>query len=360
MKRASEAQLPPRPPPPLPSSPREPSAPSAAPATPGVIGQHYDVLSKVGEGTYGSVYKAIDRRDLSEVAIKRMKNTREGEGISHTAYREIALVRELRHPNVVSLKEIFLVGRELNLVFEFVAGDLAERIKQLRETHATFAPQTIRHVMRQLLDGLGYLHRSWIMHRDIKPSNILMSVDSHVKIADFGLARIFRSPLRALHHDGPVVTVWYRAPELLLGSKQYTSAVDVWACGCIMAEMMLTRALFTGSEAKGNELQQDQLVKVFRVLGKPRPDEWPKLTELPHWPQVSQWSSQGYADLLAQRLNGAQPSPEALSLLRKLLKYDPDTRLTTDQALQDSYFVGSDAHADAGGVVAPSAGASGR
>ncbi|KAL3930856.1 MAG: hypothetical protein SGPRY_001359 [Prymnesium sp.] len=226
--------------------------------------------AKIGEGTYGSVYKAVDQRDRSEVAIKRMKNTREGEGISHTAYREIALVRELQHPNIVSLKEIFLVGRELNLVFEFVAGDLAERIKQLREAHASFPPNTIRYVMRQLLDGLGYLHRSWIMHRDIKPSNILMGAGAHVKIADFGLARIFRSPLRALHHDGPVVTVWYRAPELLLGSKQYSPAVDsirlmyrraTAEFRCIMAEMMLTRALFTGTEAKGNELQQDQLVK---------------------------------------------------------------------------------------------------
>ena len=281
---------------------------------------HYTVHSKIGEGTYGSVFKATDQRDGSEVAIKRMKNTREGDGISHTAYREIALVRELRHPNIVSLKEIFFTGRELSLVFEFVAGDLAERIKLLRESHATFPPQAIRSVMRQLLDGLGYLHRSWIMHRDIKPSNILLGANAHVKIADFGLARIFRAPLRALHHDGPVVTVWYRAPELLLGSRQYTPAVDVWACGCIMAEMMLTRALFTGAEAKGNELQQDQLVKVFRVLGKPRTEQWPKLRELPHWAQVSQWPSQGYSDLLAQRLASAQPSVEALSLLRKLLR----------------------------------------
>eukprot|EP00966_Prymnesium_polylepis_P320777 7377148-Prymnesium_polylepis.2 len=173
-----------------PSSPHGAQAGAAPSASmPGTLGNHYDLHAKVGEGTYGSVYKATDRRDRSDVAIKRMKNTREGEGISHTAYREIALVRELRHPNIVSLKEIFLVGRELNLVFEFMAGDLAERIKLLRESHATFPPATIRYVMRQLLDGLGYLHRSWIMHRDIKPSNILLGENAHVKIADFGLAR---------------------------------------------------------------------------------------------------------------------------------------------------------------------------
>lgn len=229
---------------------QQPVQQRAAPAAliPSVIGGHWDVQAKVGEGTYGSVFKAIDRRTGREVAIKRMKNTREGEGISHTAYREIALVRELKHPNIVCLHEVFLVGRELNLVFEFVAGDLAERIKQLRDAHSSFPPQVVRSVMRQLLDGLDYLHCSWIMHRDIKPSNILLGANSHVKIADFGLARIFRNPLRALHQDGPVVTVWYRAPELLLGAKQYTPAIDTWAVGCIMAEMMLTRALFTGLE----------------------------------------------------------------------------------------------------------------
>lgn len=200
MKRAAEAPPPRAPPPQRMGSPRAtPSLAPSPPSVPGVLGDHYDVLAKVGEGTYGSVYKAVDRRDRSEVAIKRMKNTREGEGISHTAYREIALVRELHHPNIVSLKEIFLVGRELNLVFEFVAGDLAEHIKLLRESHNTLSPSTIRYVMRQatqapgcqtkwpnmlpihcfpdvklghpflwqLLDGLGYLHRSWIMHRDI-------------------------------------------------------------------------------------------------------------------------------------------------------------------------------------------------
>lgn len=152
MKRAAEphpsARLPSQP---RVASPRAPptAAPTAAVVS-GVLGQHYEMQAKIGEGTYGSVYKAVDQRDKSEVAIKRMKNTREGEGISHTAYREIALVRELQHPNIVSLKEIFLVGRELNLVFEFVAGDLAERIKQLREAHASFPPNTIRYVMRQV------------------------------------------------------------------------------------------------------------------------------------------------------------------------------------------------------------------
>jgi len=218
------------------------------------------------------------------------------------------------------------------------AGDLAEKIKQLREAHQAFTPQLVRLVMQQLLDGLDYLHRSWIMHRDIKPSNILMGANAHVKIADFGLARIFRTPLRALHHDGPVVTVWYRAPELLLGAKVYTPAVDTWAVGCIMGEMLLTRALFTGSEAKGNELQADQLMKVFRVLGKPRPADWPKIVDLPHWAQVSQWPSQGYADQLHQRLHMAQPSQAALRILRKLLRFDPEQRITPRAALDDPYF----------------------
>eukprot|EP01119_Soliformovum_irregulare_P011171 TRINITY_DN2781_c0_g1_i1.p1 TRINITY_DN2781_c0_g1~~TRINITY_DN2781_c0_g1_i1.p1 ORF type:complete len:317 (+),score=43.01 TRINITY_DN2781_c0_g1_i1:99-1049(+) len=233
----------------------------------------------VGEGTFGIVYRAKDKISQQPVAIKKFKPTKEGEGISLTAYREIMLLRELNHENIIRVKNVIVSPHErsLSLVMEYAEYDLSEIIRfHLKQLRQPLSPYCIKSLMWQLLNGMHFLHTNWICHRDLKPSNILLMTDGPeqgvVKIADFGLARIFQSPLRPLSENGVVVTIWYRAPELLLGSKHYTKAVDIWAIGCIFAELLTRLPLFPGmeKETKQPHLFQDiQLDKIFGVLGRP-------------------------------------------------------------------------------------------
>ena len=189
----------------------------------------------------------------NETKQKTNKNThtQEGDGISPTAVREIMLLRELRHEHVVRLDSVHInrADASLSLAFDYAEHDLYEMVWHQRDRlRAGMHPYVVKSVMWQLLNGLSYLHQNWVVHRDLKPSNVLVMGDGPeqgtVKVGDFGLARVFQAPLRPLADNGVVVTIWYRAPELLLGAHHYTRAVDMWAAGCIMAELMTLRPLF--------------------------------------------------------------------------------------------------------------------
>lgn len=209
--------------------------------------------------------------------------------------------------------------------------------------------QTVKSLLWQILQGMNYLHRNWIIHRDLKPSNILVTGQDKpinergcVKIADFGLARLFQAPLRPLTDvDAVVVTIWYRAPELLLGAKHYTKAIDMWAIGCIFAELITSKPLFQGveRERKGddrNPFQADQIDKIFRILGKPSVDQWPSVTELPNWNQAQSWAN--HPRVLQDRIRGLKKGTAGYDLLRKLLEYDPTKRITAESALKHPFF----------------------
>lgn len=311
--------------------------------------QQYDLIGKIGEGTYGLVFLAkIKSNRTKSIAIKKFKQSKDGDGVSPTAIREIMLLREINHDNVVKLVNVHInhIDMSLYLAFDYAEHDLYEIIRHHRDkVNQAINQYTVKSILWQLLNGLNYLHSNWIMHRDLKPSNILVMGDGEeqgvVKIADFGLARIYQAPLKPLSDNGVVVTIWYRAPELLLGGKHYTSAVDMWAVGCIFAELLTLKPLFQGQEVKAtpNPFQLDQLDKIFKVLGHPTVDKWPTLANLPHW-QSDQQHIQGhkYDSPGLYSVVHLSPKNPAYDLLSKMLEYDPRKRITAAQALDHEYF----------------------
>ncbi|XP_047311519.1 cyclin-dependent kinase E-1 [Impatiens glandulifera] len=311
--------------------------------------QQYDLIGKIGEGTYGLVFLARIKSNRSKcIAIKKFKQSKDGDGVSPTAIREIMLLREINHENVVKLVNVHInhMDMSLYLAFDYSEHDLYEIIRHHRDKVSQMInPYTVKSLLWQLLNGLNYLHSNWIIHRDLKPSNILVMGEGEehgvVKIADFGLARIYLGPLKPLSENGVVVTIWYRAPELLLGAKHYTSAVDIWAVGCIFAELLTLKPLFQGQEVKAipNPFQLDQLDKIFRVLGHPTTDKWPTLVNHPHWQaDVQHIQSHKYESPGLHSVVHLSPKSAAFDLLSKMLEYDPKRRLTAQQALDHEYF----------------------
>lgn len=324
------------------------------------ISEKYAPVGKIGEGTYGLVYKARmvhppQNNDPplsteSFVAVKKFKSFKSGDGISPTAIREIKLLRELKNPYIVNLIDVMLdeADKALYLVFDYAEHDLLEMIRWHHNRVAHPMPmQTVKSLLWQILQGMNYLHKNWIIHRDLKPSNILVTGADKppnergcVKIADFGLARLFQAPLKPLTDvDAVVVTIWYRAPELLLGAKHYTKAIDLWAIGCIFAELVTSKPLFQGQEKerKGddrNPFQADQIDKIFRILGKPSLDQWPSAQHLPNWHLAQAW--QQHPNILQDRVRGLTSA--GYDLLEKLLEYDPTKRISAENALRHPFF----------------------
>jgi cyclin-dependent kinase 2 len=234
----------------------------------------YEKLEKIGEGTYGVVYKArLATHGGRVVALKKIRLDTECEGVPSTAIREISILKELDHKNVVSLLDVLYCDRKLFLVFEYLDYDL----KKFMDKHApTGIPiPTVKKYLYQLLEGVAYCHSNRVLHRDLKPQNLLISVQGCIKLADFGLARAFGVPVRTYTHE--VVTLWYRSPELLLGSQYYSTPVDIWSIGCIFAEMITKRPLFPGDS------EIDQLFRIFRTLGTPDECSWPGISTLPDY-----------------------------------------------------------------------------
>lgn len=181
--------------------------------------------------------------------------------------------------------------------------------------------------MHQLLEALKYCHLNRILHRDLKPQNLLVDLQGHIKLADFGLARAFNIPLRAYTHE--VVTLWYRAPEILLGTKLYTTGVDIWAIGCIFAEMMMLAPLFSGDS------EIDQLYKIFRVLGTPDNTVWPGIVHLPDFKaSFPRWEPM---QITARNLK-IYDDRKAIDLFKKMMRYDPNDRISAAEAVGHSYF----------------------
>ncbi|GLC55296.1 hypothetical protein PLESTB_000969300 [Pleodorina starrii] len=289
----------------------------------------YIKLGQLGSGSYGVVHKAMNRETHELLAIKKVAHSAE-HGLSDSTIREISTLRELCHDNIVRLKDIIATvnGHHVHLVLEFLDCDL----RQYLDTN----PQAseigrIKSIVLQILRGIRYAHMNSIMHRDLKPQNVLVGVaKGQVKITDFGLARCFL-PNADRAYTERVVTLYYRAPELLLGAPCYSAAVDLWSVGCIMAEMINFEPLFKSDTEIG------LLFRIFERLGTPTPDVWRDLPGLAHFSdEFPNFRPRPMHELVPRLAN----DPHGLDLLSRLLAYDPNRRITARQALDHPWFQG--------------------
>lgn len=283
----------------------------------------YEKIEKIGQGTYGVVYKAKNRSTDEVVALKKIRLEGDDEGVPSTAIREISSLMELNHPNVVRLLDVLCEDKKLSLVFEFLDQDLKKYIDTAPPDGLT--PQHVKSFLWQILQAIMFCHCRRMLHRDMKPQNVLISQDGVLKIADFGLSRAFGIPLPVYTHE--VVTLWYRAPEILLGQQRYSTPVDVWSIGCIFAEMANRKALFTG------ECEIDQLYKIFRYMGTPTEKQWRELENLPFYNmQFPKFPKTDLSQIIPELC------PDGIDLLHRLLKFDPAHRITARRALEHPYF----------------------
>merc|ERR1719161_2743184 len=285
----------------------------------------YDITEVLGEGTYGKVRKARCRQSGEFRALKHMKLNNQEEGIPSTAIREIAILKELSHENIVRLVDVFCKPGELVLVFELLESDLK---KHMKARGGCLQPNQIKDFGRQLLLGMEFCHANRIIHRDLKPQNLHIDGSSRLKIADFGLARAFSLPVPQYTHE--VVTVWYRPLEILLGSKLYSIPVDMWGVGCILAEMA------TGAPLSAGDSEIDTAFKIFQKLGTPNETIWPGVSELPDFKATfPKWSPKGWANI---RNTLAQIGTTGIDLLEQLTRYSPNARVSARCALKHAYF----------------------
>ncbi|MBA0548056.1 hypothetical protein Golob_019175 [Gossypium lobatum] len=295
----------------------------------------YERLNKISEGTYGVVFRARDKKTGEIVALKKVKilDRRELEefGFPLTSLREINILASFNHPSIVKVKEVVVDDHDnVYMVMEYMEHDLKALMESMKWP---FSTSDVKCLMLQLLEGVKYLHDNWVLHRDLKTSNLLLSNQGELKICDFGMARQYGSPQKP--YTTKVVTQWYRAPELLLGAKTYSTAVDMWSVGCIMAEMLAKQPLFKGTS------EIDQLRKIFDTLGTPNEKIWAGFSELPG--SKANYSKQRYNLLrkkfpVASFTGSAVLSDAGFDLLNRLLTYDPEKRITADDALKHDWF----------------------
>ncbi|CAH2057143.1 unnamed protein product, partial [Thlaspi arvense] len=290
----------------------------------------YEKLTKIMKAPM-----VLDKKTDEIVALKKVKMGLESDGFPMSALREINLLLSLHHPSI----EVVMDDRDdgcgvVFMVMEYMEHDIKGLIGAMKQP---FSEKEVKGLMLQLLEGVKYLHDNWIMHRDLKTSNLLLNNSGKLKICDFGLSRQYGSPARPF--TPLVVTLWYRAPELLVGTKQYSTAVDMWSIGCIMAELLAKQPLFNG------KTEFEQLDKIFRILGSPNETIWPGFSELPG-------AKVKFAKQLRNTLREKFPavsfkgspvlSDQGFDLLSQLLTYDPEKRITAEAALRHAAVVIAD------------------
>lgn len=246
------------------------------------------------------------------------------EGTPSTAIREISLMKELKHENIVSLHDVIHTENKLMLVFEYMDKDL-KKYMDSRGDRGQLDYITIKSFMYQLLQGIAFCHENRVLHRDLKPQNLLINNKGQLKLGDFGLARAFGIPVNTFSNE--VVTLWYRAPDVLLGSRTYNTSIDIWSAGCIMAEMYTGRPLFPGTT------NEDELQKIFRLMGTPSERSWPGISQFPEYkPTFHIYATQDLRSILPQ------VDQLGLDLLGRMLQLRPEMRISAKDALGHQWF----------------------
>jgi cyclin-dependent kinase 7 len=286
------------------------------------VPQRYDKREVFGEGTYGVVNEALDKTTGQTVAIKKLRQCRTRDGASAGALREIKLLQELHHPNIIKMIDVYTQTGNINLVFEECTTDLETVIM---DKTVEITTSHIKSYMSMMLRGIHHCHTNNILHRDIKPNNLMFDQGGRMKIIDFGMARQY-DPNQNHEMTNQVVSRWYRAPELFFGCRHYGPSIDMWSVGCILAELLQRKPLFPGESDLG------QLGGIFKVLGTPTEETWPDAKELPYYVEYNQMLPPDKHSLFPEA------TPETLQLLSQLLYYDPKGRSSAAHAMEHPFF----------------------
>lgn len=306
----------------------------------------YFKSKKLGEGTYAVIYlaKKVKNADLKliksdpanfdgYVAIKKIKKTEYSTGQEISAIREIKALKKLQNPYILQIQECFIHKNFIHLILEYCEYDLEQIIKN---KSIVILPADIKAWMFMLLSALLECHNNFFIHRDIKPNNCLIKADGTLKLADFGLTRKFDNKMTA-----QAITRWYRCPEMLLGAQAYSFPADMWSVGAVFAEMFLRVPFF----AAENEFQQIELI--FKALGTPDEADWPEIRDLPGY------FSYTPSPCSPLELLFSATSPDAIDLLKQLLIFNPNKRITCENALKHPYFTSSPVATRVGSLPVP-------
>eukprot|EP00069_Balaena_mysticetus_P018006 bmy_10950T0 len=275
----------------------------------------YIKLEKLGEGTYATVYKGRSKLTENLVALKEIRLEHE-EGAPCTAIREVSLLKDLKHANIVTLHDIVHTDKSLTLVFEYLDKDLKQ---YMDDCGNIMSMHNVKLFLYQILRGLAYCHRRKVLHRDLKPQNLLINEKGELKLADFGLARAKSVPTKTYSNE--VVTLWYRPPDVLLGSSEYSTQIDMWGVGCIFFEMASGRPLFPGSTV------EDELHLIFRLLGTPSQETWPGVSS------NDEFKNYNFPKYKPQPLINHAPSEQELPKY-----YESKKRVSAEEAMKHVYF----------------------
>ena len=310
----------------------------------------------IGKGTYGQVYFVKDKRHNTDskykyCALKKITlHNKASDGFPRSSIREISLLRKMDHPAIVKLLDVVIGNKrdDVYLAFEYCATDLGRILKQ--HGNGFFKVPHIKRIMLSLCQGLEYLHQNYIMHRDLKVANILYTNDGAIKIADFGMARVFSQPHEK--YTPKVVTMWYRCPEILLGTKEYDEKCDMWSLGCMFGELIKGENILRG------EKELDQMIKIVNFIGKPSKDDLNEIRNYPNTKMLeNQLKKQSFGGIsntnnkngnvdIAKVLNGIDSfckqfhlSEETVNLLKAMLSFSSNKRISAKACLKHAYFL---------------------
>lgn len=285
---------------------------------------NYTIEQEIGRGTYGKVYRGYDKRFKYPVAIKQIKMNKD-HGVPCVTLREISILKQLKHKNIVRLYDVIHSESDMYLIFEYLDSDLGRFIRQ----HKHLSANTSIYLMRRMMEGLRFCHENMIMHRDLKPQNIFLSNNGEVRIGDMGMARAYVGPNAIYSYE--VITQQYRPIELFLGDTSYDFSVDIWSMGCILYEMLTGKYLFA------TRVPADQIVSIFKMFGTPT--DWPKISILPNFDiKIHTFAPPAKPNIPSIEEEEDMGASKDIVYLRQLLgwmlKVNPQKRCTAEECLQ--------------------------